>query len=168
MTTIHDATTAQQLDQVRDLVRAFIAWHRERHVGDLQLIDDYFDEAEFEAELANLPGKYGPPRGALLLATHNDAPAGCVAFRALENETCEMKRMFVYPKFHGLGIGLALAKHIIARARQIGFKSMLLDTSIRQKEAQGLYRRLGFQVVSPYYSLPDNLRDWLVFMELKL
>jgi ribosomal protein S18 acetylase RimI-like enzyme len=44
----------------------------------------------------------------------------------------------------------------------------VLDTSIRQSEAQGLYRRLGFRTVPPYYELPQELRDWLVFMELKL
>ena len=168
MIIIKDAATSEELDEVRKLMRAFIAWHRQRHGEDLQLIDDYFDAREFEQELATLPGKYGPPRGALLLATHNEAPAGCVALRELDEDACEMKRMFVYPQFHGLGVGLSLAEHIIARARQIGFKSMLLDTSIRQAEAQGLYRRLGFRVVPPYYSLPQQLSDWLVFMELKL
>jgi hypothetical protein len=35
-------------------------------------------------------------------------------------------------------------------------------------EAQGLYKRLGFRTIQPYYELPDELRAWLVFMELKL
>ena len=43
---------------------------------------------------------------------------------------------------------------------------MVLDTSVRQSEAQRLYRSL--HVIPPYYDLPDNLRAWLVFMELKL
>jgi hypothetical protein len=45
---------------------------------------------------------------------------------------------------------------------------MLLDTSIRQGEAQALYRRLGFRDIAPDYDLPEALRDWLVFMELPL
>ena len=45
---------------------------------------------------------------------------------------------------------------------------MRLDTSIRQSEAEALYSRLGFEVIPPYYELPDDLRDWLVFMELTL
>jgi len=168
MIIIEEATTGEQLEEVRKLMRAFIAWHRQRHVEDLHLIDDYFDAHAFEEELATLPGKYGPPRGSLLLATFAEAPAGCVALRELDEDACEMKRMFVYPQFHGLSVGLSLAEQIIARARQIGFKSMLLDTSIRQAEAQGLYRRLGFHAVPPYYSVPQQLSDWLVFMELKL
>ena len=52
MPTVFDATTPAQLDQVRQLIRSFVAWHRERHVEDLALIDEYFDAAAFEAELA--------------------------------------------------------------------------------------------------------------------
>lgn len=45
---------------------------------------------------------------------------------------------------------------------------MPLDTSIRQAEALSLYRRLGFHGIAPYYVLPEELRNWLVFMELPL
>jgi ribosomal protein S18 acetylase RimI-like enzyme len=45
---------------------------------------------------------------------------------------------------------------------------MLLDTSVRQKEAQALYQRVGFREVAPYYELSDDLRNWLVFMERSL
>ena len=79
-----------------------------------------------------------------------------------------MKRMFVYRRFHGKGVGLALGQRVIESARQSGYRAMRLDTSIRQAEALGLYRRLGFVDIAPYYDLPQSLREWLVFMELKL
>jgi GNAT superfamily N-acetyltransferase len=160
--------TEVELDQVRDLMRAFVAWHRERHIGDTHLIDQYFDASQFEEELASLPGKYAPPAGALLLASHDGSPAGCVALRQIDTASCEMKRMFVYPEFHGKGVGRALAEAVIERARTLGYRSMVLDTSIRQSEARGLYRRYGFRDIAPYYELPGDLRDWLVFMELDL
>ncbi|HEX6307764.1 MAG TPA: GNAT family N-acetyltransferase [Longimicrobiales bacterium] len=160
--------TETELDQVRDLMRAFLEWHRERHIEDAHLIDRYFDAAAFEAELASLPGQYAPPAGALLLASYHGHPAGCVALRRVDTTSCEMKRMFVYPRFHGCGVGRALADAVIERARDLGYRSMVLDTSIRQPEAQALYRRLGFTDIPPYYDLPDDLRDWLVFMELQL
>jgi putative acetyltransferase len=161
-------TTTAQLDQVRDLMRAFIDWHRQRHREDIQLIDQYFDSTTFEDELAALPDKYAPPRGTLLLATHDGSPAGCVALRETGAHACEMKRMFVYPHLQGKGVGRALAQALIEQARAIGYQSMRLDTSIRQDEAKGLYQRLGFRVIEPYYELPEALRSWLVFMELKL
>jgi len=165
---ISDATSPPQLDAVRDLMRAFMAWHRERHTEDLHLIDAYFDAAALEEELATLPGAYSPPSGRLLLATDDDEPAGCVALRPIDAQYCEMKRMFVYSHLRGRGAGLALSQRVIEHARSSGYRAMRLDTSIRQAEAQALYSRLGFEVIPPYYELPADLRDWLVFMELTL
>ena len=68
MVEIVEAATPEQLDWVRDLMRSFVDWHRKRHLADIALIDRYFDAAEFEQELAGLPGKYAPPKGRLLLA----------------------------------------------------------------------------------------------------
>jgi GNAT superfamily N-acetyltransferase len=165
---IHRPTTHRDLDDVRDLMRAFIAWHRARHQQDLELIDEYFDAAEFERELATLPGSYAPPEGELLVASRDGISAGCVAMKSIDAYRCEMKRMFVYPQFHGQGIGRALGEAIVGAARAAGYQSMLLDTSIRQNEAQALYRDLGFHYIDPYYDLPDEMKEWLVFMELDL
>jgi GNAT superfamily N-acetyltransferase len=159
--------TTAQLNDVRTLMRSFVAWHRQRHREDLYLIDAYFGAA-FEEELAALPGKYVPPKGQLLLATSDGVAVGCVALRQIDDAACEMKRMFVYPHVQGRGVGHTLAKAVIDEARWLGYRRILLDTSIRQYEAKSLYQRLGFQVVQPYYELPTELRNWLVFMELKL
>jgi putative acetyltransferase len=168
MTEVVQAVTPDQIDATRDLMRAFVRWHRNRHQEDLHLIDAYFDEAAFEDELAALPGKYGPPDGSLLLAVHEGEAAGCVALRALDERTCEMKRMFVYDRFRGKGVGRALVEGVLRDARAIGYDLMRLDTSHRQVEALTLYARHGFVRIEPYYELPDDLRRWLVFMELPL
>jgi ribosomal protein S18 acetylase RimI-like enzyme len=76
-----------------------------------------------------------------------------------------MKRMFVRAEHHGKGVGRALGEAVTRAAETAGYKTVLLDTSIRQKKAQGLYKRLGFDKVAPYYEMPDVLRSWLFFME---
>lgn len=160
--------STEQLDQVRALMRAFVTWHRKRHVQDIHLIDAYFDAEAFDKELATLPGEYAPPDGALLLANWGGAAAGCVALRRIDSAACEMKRMFVYPQFHGKGVGRALGDAIIKEAKSAGYSVMRLDTSLRQLEAQQLYAKLGFRRIDAYYELPSAVRDWLVFMELAL
>ena len=168
MIKILNVITDDQLNHVRDLIRAFVAWHRQRHQADLALIDQYFDAKAFEEELATLPGKYALPKGRLQLALYDDQPAGCIALRELDTRICEMKRMFVYPELHGKGIGRALAETLIRDAQTSGYTRMQLDTSVRQVEAQNLYRSLGFKEIAPYYELPEELKSWLVFMELSL
>ncbi|MBZ5856936.1 GNAT family N-acetyltransferase [Flavihumibacter profundi] len=108
------------------------------------------------------------PDGALLLTHYENTPAGCVALKRIDYDSCEMKRMFVYEQFHGLGVGRQLALEIVARARYLGFRHMKLDTSFRQLEAQRLYESIGFKQCDPYYDFPERLRNWLVFMELDL
>jgi len=162
------ATTQEQLDDVRDLINEFLKWHLQIHLEDMDLINEYFDPKDFKDELGTLPGKYAVPEGKLLLALCNNEPAGCVALKKLDDSSCEMKRMFVYPKYHGKGIGYRLAVAIIEDAKHIGYKFMKLDTSFRQTEAQKLYEGFGFKKIEPYYDLPDKLKNWLVFMELEL
>ena len=165
---VREASSAADYAAVAALMRAFIDWHYERHSSDRHIIDSYFDPAAFEAELKTLPGHFSPPRGALLVAEEDGPIAGCVALRELENGACEMKRMFVSSEFHGRGVGQALAGAIIARAKELGYSKMMLDTGPAQREAQGLYRKFGFTDIEPYYELSPELRDWLVFMEFDL
>ena len=119
----------------------------------------------FDVELANLPGAYIAPRGALLTAIFNGTLAGCCALRPLNNvdypNACEMKRLFVRPKFRGLGIGRLLAEAILDAARQVGYTNLLLDTLSDMETARALYHDLGFEDVPPYYHNPISGSHYL-------
>jgi GNAT superfamily N-acetyltransferase len=104
----------------------------------------------FDEELANLPGNYAPPEGRLFLASYSVEAAGCVALQKFEEGICEMKRLYVTPRFRGSGIGRTLAETIISEARKIGYKRMCLDTVLSMREAQLLYQSMGFKDVEPY------------------
>jgi putative acetyltransferase len=113
---------------------------------------------DFERELRELPGKYAPPAGRLLLAYDFSADrkqiAGCGALRALDASACEMKRLYARPEFRGRGVGRMLANSLIAAAREIGYRTMRLDTLASMREAHALYRKLGFREIAPYYANP--------------
>jgi len=113
----------------------------------------------FQEELDGLPGKYAAPAGALFLAlvrtgVGDSAPAGCVAVRRLAEGVCEMKRLFVRPAYRGLGIGRALAERAVAAGRELGYRSMRLDTLEELRGAVALYEAMGFRRIAPYYHNP--------------
>lgn len=120
----------------------------------------------FDKELASLPGDYSPPEGRLLLAEYEGQLAGCVALHKLEDNICEMKRLYLRPQFRGKGLGRALADRIIAEARQIGYRRMRLDTvEPVMKDAVAMYRKCGFKEIDAYRANPN---PGTLYMELQL
>lgn len=112
----------------------------------------------FADELDRLPGDYAEPAGVLMLATVDDLPAGCCAFRPLPNSdhlnACEMKRLFVRRAYRGFGLGRLLVEQIMSEARLAGYNTMLLDTLSDMEAARALYHEAGFVEVAPYYHNP--------------
>ncbi|HET9939730.1 MAG TPA: GNAT family N-acetyltransferase [Candidatus Eisenbacteria bacterium] len=121
---------------------------------------------DFEHEVTSLPGDYAPPRGALLLATDGTAPAGCVALRPWGDEdTCEMKRLYVRPGMRGKRVGVSLVAAILEEARARGYRRMRLDTVPGMDAAIALYRAAGFRDIAPYRANPV---PGALFMEIEL
>jgi putative acetyltransferase len=152
---IRDAETAPDLDLARTLFLEYA-----------QALGFSLCFQGFDQELAGLPGKYARPQGRLLLAAHDGHAAGCVGLRTLEDEICEMKRLYVRPAFRGKSIGRLLAERIISEARGIGYTRMRLDTvADTMADAVALYRRLGFVEIPPYCANPIA---GALYMELSL
>ncbi|TBR16728.1 GNAT family N-acetyltransferase [bacterium] len=118
-----------------------------------------------DAEFAAFPVMYGPPEGVFLLAWEGPEPAGGVGLRRLEPGVCEMKRLFVYDRFQGRGLGRGLCVGLIERARALGYGRMRLDTIARMEPALALYATLGFVKIAPYRFNPD---PGAVYLELRL
>jgi ribosomal protein S18 acetylase RimI-like enzyme len=151
---IKRAQTDNEMAEVRRLFRAY-----ESALG----VDLTFQG--FDQELASLPGKYAPPTGDLLVGRVQGRILGCVAVRRLEDDICEMKRLYVRPEGRGAGLGRRLAQRIIVAARSLGYASMRLDTLDRLTGAMRLYESLGFRRIDPYYGNP---LPGVVYWELDL
>jgi ribosomal protein S18 acetylase RimI-like enzyme len=113
---------------------------------------------DFPKELAELPGEYAPPRGALRLARVNDQVAACCALRALDTvdypNAAELKRLYVRKPFRGFGLGRQMAELMLEVARAAGYHCVLLDTLDDMEAARQLYVELGFKEIAPYYHNP--------------
>lgn len=152
---IATATTDEHIDAARRLFSEYAA-----SLG----IDLGFQG--FESELANLPGDYAPPHGALLLALQGEDAVGCAALRPLDTPgIAEMKRLYVTPGGRGRGIGPRLTGAIIEAARVAGYERIRLDTLPTMGSAQRMYERFGFRDIEAYrYNPVDATR----FLELEL
>ena len=66
--------------------------------------------------------------------------------------------MYVRPPFRGLGLAKLLLNHLSAYAREHGVGILRLETGIHQREAIGLYERMGFRPIPPFGAYqPDAL-----------
>jgi GNAT superfamily N-acetyltransferase len=109
----------------------------------------------FDAELAALPGVYGPPDGEILLAKRADHVLGCIALKPLAPpRVAEIKRLFVREQMRGIGVGKALVGAVIDTARALGYDEIKLDTLPQMQGAIALYKACGFAPIAPYGSHP--------------
>ena len=102
-----------------------------------------------DAELANLPGKYSSPEGCVLLADRRGEIEGCVAFRKVSSDICEMKRLYVRPAARGSHGGQRLVERLIKEARIAGYLEMRLDVMEKSVSARKLYEAFGFVPAAP-------------------
>lgn len=143
MLNISQASTSEEIAAVRALMFEYHA---------LLGVDLSFQS--FDAEVRDLPGSYAPPRGRLLLATHDGSAVGCVALHEAGWPRAEMKRLFVRPSGRGLGLGRALVSAVLAQAVGIGYTEVVLDTLPSMAEAQRLYEHFGFRDIPAYRPNP--------------
>ena len=143
MVEIYTARFPEHLGVVRAIFREY---------AESLLIDLSFQD--FESELADLPGKFAPPRGRVLLAQSNGQVVGCVAMRPLDGTICEMKRLYIRPSGRGQQIGKQVATLICRIAKEAGYIRIRLDTLPSMQAAQQLYASLGFKPIPAYVFNP--------------
>jgi GNAT superfamily N-acetyltransferase len=139
MAPIREASAGADLESVRELFREYASG-----------VDEPCCFAGFEREVAELPRGYF----LLLLAEDDEGAAGCVALRALDARTAEVKRLYVRRRRRGSGTGRALIEAAIGAAREAGYRRVVLDSLPKMHEALGLYRALGFREIPPYLARP--------------
>jgi len=149
MARIAPVTTPQELDLARELWREWA-----------QLIDDPAWSRVFEADLADLAKIYGPPGGVFMLAWEGKDLAGGGALRRIDDELCEMQRVYVRPKLRGRGLARSLSVALMGEARRMGYGAVrfAIPADFVAKLAGGikLYESLGFRRIPTYAgNLPD-------------
>lgn len=125
----------------------------------------YLDIQNYDTEIKHLETKYGLPYGRLYLAYYNGEVAGCIGLKKIDQQNCEMKRLYVKPKFRGKKIGEQLVEKIITDAKEIGYSYMFLDTLPFLETAIHMYKKMGFYTTDCYNDSPMKTS---IYMKLNL
>jgi putative acetyltransferase len=121
----------------------FIAYHESIH--ELKDMDD-IQKSYFE-------------NGGIFLAMFDDGAMICTgAIRQLDEETCELKRLWLLNEYHGRGLGYRMLQELLSIARVRGYKRMRLETDpIAQSRALEFYKQIGFYEIPRYTERTDDI-----------
>jgi GNAT superfamily N-acetyltransferase len=133
------ATTPHEWAEARRLVREYAA-----------ALDVDLSFQNFERELEHFTVEYAGPAGAFILAEDAGQYVACIGVRRFAQDVGEIKRLYVIPAARGRRLGRMIVERIIVEAKQLGYRSLLLDTLPFMKEAQALYLAMGFRPTTAY------------------
>ncbi len=80
----------------------------------------------------------------------NERPVASGCFKKYDDDTVEIKRMFVKKEFRGKGLSSLILKELEAWAIEQGFGYAILETSIHFVAARTLYNHAGYGVIENY------------------
>lgn len=136
------------------------------HIEGLKQSDSFIDDPkareELDKDLKKIKDEYISTGGEFFVALIDDKIVGMGALRKVDDATAEIKRMRVEPSFQGKGYGGLMLDKLIEKAKEIGYKKLILDTSIKQTVAQQLYLSRGFKE----YKRGDMYGQETIFYEL--
>jgi GNAT superfamily N-acetyltransferase len=101
------------------------------------------------------PADFAPPRGTFLVGFDADgAPVCAGGVKPLDDDTAEIKRMYVVPAARRRGFARVLLGALEDAARDLGYSTVRLDTGPLQAHAQALYESAGYRAIGNFNANP--------------
>lgn len=98
----------------------------------------------------------------VVVVYESETPIGCGAFKPFNENTVEIKRMFVLPEKRVAGAGKLILNDLEDWAKLIGYTSCVLETGKRQEEAVKFYKKCNY-VEIPKYGQYENMENSICF-----
>ena len=86
----------------------------------------------------------------VVVAHYENTAVGCGSIKPFNEDTAEVKRMFVLPNMRGRGIAAEILKELERWAKETGYAHTILETGIRQPEAIRLYQKSNYSIIPNY------------------
>ena len=101
----------------------------------------------------------------VVVAYMNDEAVGCGAIKQYDDDTMEVKRMFVKPTNRGNGIATMVLKEVENWTKELGFSKCILETGIKQPEAIALYQKNNYTQI-PNYGQYETVESSVCFEKI--
>nr|WP_297283228.1 GNAT family N-acetyltransferase [uncultured Agathobaculum sp.] len=128
----------------------------------VQQLDEYYFQVV--GEVHRRYAKYNDPHllDARMVAYVDGKAAGCGAWKKIDAETAEIKRIFVSLAFRRKGVASALIRALEQDAAAHGYARAILETARTTDDSAALYHKLGFREI-PYYGSPAGAENCRCF-----
>jgi GNAT superfamily N-acetyltransferase len=100
------------------------------------------------------PADFAPPGGAFVVLYEDGTPVAGGGLKRLDDEACEIKRMYVVPEARGRGVARTLLEALEDEGRRRGYSIARLDTGEHQPRAQRMYERAGYALIGNFNANP--------------
>jgi len=125
----------------------------------------HYDSRGTLDDMEDIQKNYFENGGVFLVTTENDQIIGTGAIRKLDDDMCELKRLWLLTEYHGRGLGYRMMQELLTIARERGYKRMRLETdAVAQRRAVEFYKRIGFYEIP----IPNETPDEDIMMEMAL
>ena len=126
--------------QVKELVRSVLV-----EMGVPKVGTAYEDKA-----LDDMTKTYEDERSAYFVVEENSkiiGGAGIAPLKGLEDEICELQKMYFLPEARGRGIGMKMITRCLEFGKNKGFRKCYIETLPYMENARRLYDKNGFEVI---------------------
>ena len=125
--------------------------------GSLEDSIRHFEETGEFRDMDEMQSHYFDNNGLFLAALDDGKIIGSGAIRKWDENTAELKRMWLLEEYHGRGIGYQLITRLFAFARTRGYRRIVLQTGEEQSRAVRFYERIGFERIASYNNKPEEI-----------
>jgi putative acetyltransferase len=98
------------------------------------------------SDIKQVRSHYFDNKGLFLVLVDGDRVVGTGAIRKLNDEVCELKRMWFLKAYRGRGWGSKMAQMLFDFAKQTGYQKVRLDPANEERQSQALklYKKLEY------------------------
>lgn len=127
-----------------------------------QKLDEYYFElvGDVQARYAEVNKPHN--MNAICVVYEGSEAVACGAWKKIDDETAEIKRIYVLPQHRRKGIASAIVTAMEADAAKQGKKRFILETARTTADSASLYTSLGYEEID-YYGSPAGAENCRCF-----